>query len=228
MEWSCKCSGCEHQMCTNRVPIFSSLSHEEMDAIQSLIIQRTYDKGEIIIAANEQMHAIFILNEGVVKINKRYQDKEQILYLLTENEFFGETNLFAQTNSNMNVVALTKTVLCTISKADFERLVYKYPSIGLKMLEEITHRLIKTQQLIENTGFKPIEDRIVVMLKEFAPKYGKEADKGTLIELPLNREELANYLGLTRETISRKLAKMDKEGLIKIIGHKKILLYHSS
>lgn len=228
MEWSCKCHGCEHQMCTNRVPIFSSLTNEEMDAIQSLIIQRTYNKGEVILTANEPMHAIFILNEGVVKINKRFQDKEQILYLLTENEFFGETNLFAQTKSNMNVVALTKTVLCTISKADFERLVYKYPSIGLKMLEEITHRLIKTQQLIESTGFKPIDDRIVEMLNEFAPKYGKKAEKGTLIELPLNREELANYLGLTRETISRKLAKMDKEGLIKIIGHKKILLYHSS
>lgn len=228
MEWSCKCHDCEHQMCTNRIPIFSSLSNKEMDAIQSLIIQRTYDKGETIIAANEPMHAIFILNEGVVKINKQYQDKEQILYLLTENEFFGETNLFAQTNSNMNVVALTKTILCTISKADFEGLVYKYPSIGLKMLEEITHRLIKTQQLIESTGFKPIDDRIVEMLNEFAPKYGKKAEKGTLIELPLNREELANYLGLTRETISRKLAKMDKEGLIKIIGHKKILLYHSS
>lgn len=228
MDWSCKCLGCEGQMCTNRVPIFSSLSFEEMDAIQSLIIQRTYEKGEIIVAAKQPMHALFILNEGVVKIVKRYHDKEQILYLLSENEFFGETNLFAQTQSNMTVIALTKTVLCTISKADFEKLVFKYPSIALKMLEEITHRLIKTQQLVENSGFRSIDDRIVDVLNEFAPKYGKRQDKGTLIELPLNREELANYLGLTRETISRKLAKMEKDGHIKIIGHKKILLYHSS
>lgn len=44
------------------------------------------------------------------------------------------------------------------------------------------------------------------------------------IDLPINREEMASYIGVTRETISRKLKKFEEEGLIKVVGTKKILI----
>jgi len=214
-------------MCTNRIPLFSSLSSEEMDQIQSLIIQRRYKKGESIVLPNQPMHCLFILNEGVVKVTREsHENKEHILYLLSENEFFGETNLFANIPSTISVSALTDTILCTISKADFQGLIIKYPTIALKVLEELSLRLTKLENMIENTGGKSIDERLVQMLHDFSLKYGEVQETGTLIHLPLNREEIANYLGLSRETISRKLVKMHKQGDLKVIGHKKILLYH--
>jgi CRP/FNR family transcriptional regulator len=198
-----------------------------MDQIQSLIIQRRYNKGENIVLPEQPMHCLFILNEGVVKVTRESnENKEHILYLLSENEFFGETNLFANIPSTISVSALTDTILCTISKADFQGLVIKYPSIALKVLEELSLRLNKLENMIEHTGGKSIDERIVQMLHDFSLKYGEVQETGTLIHLPLNREEIANYLGLSRETISRKLVKMDKQGDLKVIGHKKILLYH--
>ena len=220
------CHGCKNQMCSNRIPLFSSLSEDEMEQIQSLIIQRRYKKGETILVPNEPMHCLFILNEGIVKVTRDTNDsKEQILYLISENEFFGETNLFANIPSSMTAIALTDTVLCTISKAHFQGLILKYPAIALKVLEELSLRLNKLQQMLENSGGKSIDDRIVELLGDFSNKYGIKNPQGTMIHLPLNREEIANYLGLTRETISRKLAKLHKEGHLKVIGHKKILLY---
>ncbi len=213
-------------MCTNRIPLFSSLSEEEMNQIQSLIIQRSYKKGETILVPHEPMHCLFILNEGIVKIIRDSQDqKEQILHLISENEFFGETNLFANIPSMMSAIALTDTVLCTISKAHFQGLIMKYPAIALKVLEELSLRLNKLEKKLESSGGKSIDDRLVSLLEDFSSKYGVSHLQGTLIHLPLNREEIANYMGLTRETISRKLAKMDKDGQLKVIGHKKILLY---
>lgn len=214
-------------MCTNRIPLFSSLSHEEMDQIQSLIIQRRYAKGESIVVPNEPMHCLFILNEGVVKVTRESnENKEQILYLLSENEFFGETSLFANVPSMISASALTETLLCTISKADFQGLIIKYPMIALKVLEELSLRLNKLENMLENTGGKSIDERLVQLLSDFSSKYGEIQDQGTLINLPLNREEIANYLGLSRETVSRKLAKLHKQGDLKVIGHKKILLYN--
>lgn len=214
-------------MCTNRIPLFSSLSHEEMDQIQSLIIQRRYAKGESIVVPNEPMHCLFILNEGVVKVTRESnENKEQILYLLSENEFFGETSLFANVPSMISASALTETLLCTISKADFQGLIIKYPMIALKVLEELSLRLNKLENMLENTGGKSIDERLVQLLSDFSAKYGEIQDQGTLINLPLNREEIANYLGLSRETVSRKLAKLHKQGDLKVIGHKKILLYN--
>ena len=197
-----------------------------MDQIQSLIIQRRYNKGENIVLPDQPMHCLFILNEGVVKVTREsHENKEHILYLLSENEFFGETNLFANVPSTISVSALTDTTLCTISKADFQGLIIKHPSIALKVLEELTLRLNKLENMIEHAGGKSIDERIVQMLHDFSLKYGEDQETGTLIHLPLNREEIANYLGLSRETISRKLVKMDKQGDLKVIGHKKILLY---
>ncbi len=220
------CNCCKNQMCTNRIPLFSSLSDEEMDQIQSLIIQRRYKKGETILVPNEPMHCLFILNSGVVKVTRdTNESKEQILYLISENEFFGETNLFADIPSSMTAVALTDTVLCTVSKAHFQGLIMKYPMIALKVLEELSLRLNKMQQMLENSGGKSIDERIVELLADFSNKYGTKNPQGIMIDLPLNREEIANFLGLTRETISRKLAKLHKEGHLKVIGHKKILLY---
>ncbi len=223
----CACHGCKNNMCTNRIPLFSSLSESEMEQIQSLIIQRSYKKGEMILVPNQPMHCLFILNEGIVKVTRDSQEnKEQILYLISENEFFGETNLFANIPSSMMAVALTDTVLCTISKAHFQGLIMKYPAIALKVLEELSLRLTKLERMLENNGGKSIDERLNNLLEDFSKKYGVYHQQGTMIHLPLNREEIANYLGLTRETISRKLAKMDKEGQLKVIGHKKILLYN--
>lgn len=222
----CSCQGCKNQKCTNRIPLFASLSHEEMDQIQSLIVQRRYRKGENIVVPYQPMHCLFILNEGVVKVTRESKEnKEHILYLLSENEFFGETNLFANIPSTITASALTDTLLCTISKADFQGLISKYPSIAFKVLEALSLRLNKLENMIENTGGKTIDERLFELLNDFSLKYGEAQEKGTMIHLPLNREEIANYLGLSRETISRKLAKMHKHGDLKVIGHKKIFLY---
>lgn len=224
----CACNGCSHNFCSNRVPIFHSLTDQEMDQIQNLIIQRKYKKGEYILTPGQPMHCLFILNEGVVKVTREaFDQKEQILYVLAENEFFGETSLFANIPSNMSAVALTDTVLCTISKAQFEGLILKYPAIALKLLEEMSLRLVKLEQMLENSGGKPVDERIVELLQDFSKKYGKPNNEGILIQLPINREEIASYLGLTRETISRKLAKLHKDGFLKVIGHKQILLYEN-
>lgn len=222
----CACEGCQNNKCTNRIPLFSSLSEAEMTQLQTLIIQRKYKKGDYILVPNEPMHCLFILNEGVVKITREASDnKEQILYLLSNNEFFGETNLFANIPSTMMAVALTDTVLCTISKAHFQGLIMKHPTIALKVLEELSLRLHKLEQKLENVGGKSIDDRLISLLDDFSDKYGESVQQGTMIHLPLNREEIANYLGLTRETVSRKLAKLHKSGTLKVIGHRKILLY---
>jgi CRP/FNR family transcriptional regulator len=73
-------------------------------------------------------------------------------------------------------------------------------------------------------GTNNIESRVGAILLEFSKKYGKEDAKGILIALPLSREGIANYIGVTRETVSRKLSMLQEEGIIELIGNKKILL----
>ncbi len=211
--------------CMRRVPIFLPLSGEEMGEVQRLIVQREYKKGEFIIHPLKIMQCLFIINRGKVKVLRpNSEGKEQILYVLTTGDFFGEQALFGRMSEDIIVEALEDTGICTISKAQFQALLQKMPQIALKMMEVLALRLSKMEELVESLGINSVEQRVWDLLEEYAVKFGKMTEQGTLIQLPLSREEMANHLGITRETISRKLAKFQDEGKIKLIGHKQILL----
>ena len=70
-----------------------------------------------------------------------------------------------------------------------------------------------------------MEARISAILIEFAKKYGSKQNDGILVSMPLSREGIANYIGVTRETISRKLSRLQDDGIIEQVGNKKIKIY---
>lgn len=123
-----------------------------------------------------------------------------------------------------NAEALEDTLICTIAKDDFDEIVTKNPEITLKILEVLHDRLKNLEGLIQNLGTKDVETRIASMLMGFAGDFGVESDDGIIIDLPLNREEMANYIGVTRETISRKLTSLQDEDAIELIGTKRLII----
>jgi CRP/FNR family transcriptional regulator, anaerobic regulatory protein len=173
------------------------------------------------------MQCLFIINKGKVKVLRPNSDgKEQILYVLTVGEFFGEQALFGKISEDIIVEALEDSGICTISKAQFQALLQKMPQIAIKMIEVMSLRLSKMEELVESLGINSVDKRVFDLIEEFSLKFGRKTEQGILIQLPLSREEMANHLGITRETISRKLVKYQDEGKIKLIGHKQILLIH--
>lgn len=224
-EQSCMCVSCRHKMCTKRISVFSSLLDNEIERVSELIIHRDFKKGEIIIKEGEHQDSLIILNSGSVKIYKYNQDgKEQILYIFSEGDFFGEKNLFQDKNATYYAQALDDTGICMINKTDFNELLITNPKIALKIIEELARRLEKLENALESMGTKSIEARIGAALIELSAKYGKRTQKGILLELPLSREGLASYIGVARETVSRKLGTLADEGIIEMIGNKKILI----
>jgi len=193
--------------------------------VMKLIVHKEYKKGEILLYEGEVRNDLVIVNKGQVKAFKNTIDgKEQILYIFSEGDFFGEKNLLRDQPSNYAVEALEETHVCIIHKDDFQNLVKQYPDIGLKIMEVLCQRLDRLENTVENMGTRTVSARISSVLLEFAEKFGKESPQGIIIDLPLSREGIANYIGLTRETVSRKMSSMQDEGLIEMIGNKKILL----
>lgn len=222
---TCSCKNCQHQLCAGRVPIFSSLDTEELASIVSLIVRKQYAKGELIILEGSKQDSLVIINKGQVKaFRDTHEGKEQILYIFSEGDFFGEKNLIKHQEATYNVEALEETSICTIKKNDFQQLLREYPDIGFKIMEELCNRLDRLENTIETMGAKNVEARVNAALIEFAKKYSKDHPKGLLVELPLSREGIANYIGLTRETVSRKMSLLQDEGIIEMVGNKKVII----
>ncbi len=214
-----------HQPCTRKVPIFATLNEEELQKIISLINQKKYSKAGLICREGEPLENLLLINHGKVKVYRNSLDgKEQILYILGEGDFLGERNLFLkQKLADYNAEAMEDTLVCMITGREFRQLLLQYPAISIKIMEKLCGRIDKLENLIGNISPRETDNRICMMLIEFRNKYGKKQPDGTLlIDLPLNREEMANYIGLTRETVSRKLNALKETGIIDLIGNKKI------
>lgn len=169
--------------------------------------------------------SLTILHHGKVKVFRYTQeDKEQILYVLSEGDFFGERNLFQKLKSTCFIEALEETEVCLISDSAFIAFLKNHPETSVKMLEEMSRRMERLEDALQNMGTKSSESRVTSVLIDFASQFGKVQKDGILLELPLSREGIANYIGITRETVSRKLGLLQGEGLIEPIGNKKMLI----
>jgi len=219
------CEHCQGDSCIYKVPIFSSLNNEELMNIARQIDHKQYKKGEIIIHEGEKSNAITIIRSGSAKACRYSPDgKEQIVYIFSEGDFFGEQNLLTERTASYSVEALTDLRVCTLSKNDFQPLLYKYPDISIKILTELSERMYRLENAMQGMGVRNVDYRVASLLLEFAVKYGRKTSEGIIIQMPLSREGIASYLGVARETVSRKLGQMEKDGIIRSLNNKSIIL----
>ncbi|NLK27513.1 MAG: Crp/Fnr family transcriptional regulator [Clostridiales bacterium] len=225
----CQCGHCTHDLCMHRVPIFSTLNQEEIEKIANLIHHREYKKGEILVSEGEKSESIVIMHEGSAKAYKYTADgREQILYIFSEGDFFGEQNLLSDNTATYFVEALQDVKTCVLLKSQFQQLLHQYPEIAIKIIDELGQRMMRLENALQSMGVRNVDARLGSLLIEFESKYGSTVPEGILIQLPLSREGIANYLGIARETVSRKLSQLEQEGIIRSLNNKTILITDQS
>lgn len=220
-----RCKKCNGIYCTVRIPIFSGLREEQLKEISSLIVRRKYKKGQVIFFEGDVLNKLYIIHRGKVKIYKYTKEgKEQILYILSEGEFIGDMHLLKSEKSEFNAEALEDVMICTFTKEDFENIIKNNPAITMNVLEKMHDRILSLENLVKTLSTKDVESRLASMLIGFGENFGVETKEGVEISIPLNREDMANFIGITRETISRKLTALADDGAIELIGNKKIII----
>lgn len=215
----CGCGNAEREKtCIEIVPIFNTLTYDEMLEIASITNSRKYEKGQMIYTAGDKGEKLYVIHKGKVKITRFSEmGKEQIIRVLEPGDFMGELSLFAPSPLTDNAEALRDTSICIIDGNNLKELLEKYPSISLKLLEELSSRLGKAENLIENLGIHDVETRIVKTILDL------ENDQGEVI-LKMSKGDLASHIGMSQETLSRKLSYLQDIGLIKLVGHRKIII----
>lgn len=111
--------------------------------------------------------------------------------------------------------------MCALEGQRLKRLMAKYPSIAFKVMDELSRRLEKAENRIEDISLSSVSKRIAGALLELSE--GKQE-----FLLPMTKGDLASQLGMTQETLSRKLATLQEEGLIALKGHRKVVIKSKS
>lgn len=219
------CCACNHKYCAKKVSLFTSLSDNDLNKVVNLITKESFKKGDIIFSEGEIFDKLFIINNGSIKVYTYTKDgKEQILYILKEGDFLGDLNLLKKDILKFNAMALESTNMCIIHKDDFDTLIKTNPEISIKVLEYAHDRIASLENLVQTLTTKDVEVRLASLLINLSNTFGIKTNIGIEITLPLTREDMANFIGVTRETISRKLSYFQSQNIIEIFENKTILI----
>jgi len=202
------------------MPLFAGLSKEQYEALARIGIRRSFRKGERVFSEGDDGTGFYMVIVGRVKIFKiSAEGKEQILHLFGPGESFGEVSVFTGRGFPADAVTSVQTTLLFFPRMAFSALIQKDPALALNMLAQLSTRLRHFADLIEDLSLKEVPGRLAKYLL-----YLSSMDDDREVALDVSKGQLASVLGTIPETLSRILAKMHKQGLIRLRGARILIL----
>lgn len=198
------------------IPLFSGLSAEQLADVKDVAIDRQYQKGEFIFSEGDEGNGFYVLVAGRVEIYKASPEgKEKILHIFGPGEPFGEVPVFSGDRFPANARTLVKSHLLFFPRQAFVSLIAANPALALKMMAVLSMRLRQFTVQIEHLTLKEVPGRLAAYL---IYSLQEQANHGNCISLNISKGQLASLLGTIPETLSRILARMAKQHLIKVEG----------
>lgn len=214
------CKACANgtSVCLTNVPIFQNLDSVQIARVKSLIRQRTLSSGETLFREGDSSNRLIIVRSGTLKLVRYGSDGQQFLLdTLFPGDFYGGDQLFSESHCRETGIAGEELGLCTIASSDIRSLMLSDPHIGLRVMTYLNSRLDQYRLQVEMLATKSVEKRLAMFLLERIRRTGGSS-------VLLSQEEIGSAVHLTKETVNRKLSQMQDNGLLSVVGKKKILL----
>ena len=206
------------------VSLFWDLAEKELGYISEKMVLRHYEAGQMILLEASEGEQCFFVTEGSVEITRLSNEgREVILAILNDGDFFGEMSLLDGESRSANVIALDDTKVLTLNRNDFLLVIKEYPQIAIQLLKEMALRLRKSDRQIASLSLSDAEKRIALCILRIAEEQGV-IQKGhvSIPKVPI-QQDIANMSGTSRETVSRALKLLEKEGFIQRNGRELLI-----
>jgi len=198
-----------------KIPLFTELTEDELQAVGGLITRQDIQKKNIVVQEGEPGEALYIILEGSVKISSYSADgREVVLSLLGKGAFFGEMSLLDKQPRSATVTTMEYAKFAQVRRADLEPLLLKQPGIALKLLAEVVSRLRRTSQVLERISSMDVPHRLYAYLTDHCQRFGQRKDDQWYTTVLPTHQLLADQLSTSRETVSRAISALKKEGIL--------------
>ncbi len=205
----------------HRVPLFNDLSNEGKEYLKSLLHHKTFNKGDLIFSPNSQDELIIVVL-GQLKVYKLNKDgKEHIIRIIGAGDYGGENYLFDLENTSVYGIALTKTEVYFLYKADFHKLLKIDHQVRQNLLNLNAKKSVELERQAQLLLFYRVDTKLVAYLEDlYNDTYNEEENP---ITLPMSLKDLASYLGTSAESLSRCFKDFETKGWIER-HHRKIII----
>ena len=190
--------------------VCASLPDGDIERLASISTIRQCGAGEVIMMEGEPANFYHNITAGFVRLHKALADgREQVTGFARPGDFLG---LAAEDNYGVTATAIGPVTLCRFPRDRFRKLMHAVPALEDRLLAVASHELVIAQERMLLLGRKSARERVASFLLDLAPPCGENL----VIQLPMTRTDIADYLGLTIETVSRTLSALRREKRIDI------------
>jgi len=196
----------------------------ELEQLDQIKFYRNFQAGQTVIWAGDDMDFVGSVVTGIATLTQTMEDgRTQMVGLLLPSDFVGRPGRDA---SPYDVVATSDLVMCCFRKKPFEDLMSSTPHIAQRLLEMTLDELDAAREWMLVLGRKTAREKIASLLSIIARRDASLSFSGVegpmIFDLPLTREAMADYLGLTLETVSRQISALRKDGVIELAGKRHV------
>lgn len=207
--------------------ICATLSRAELVQLNAISRFEDFPAGARILRMGDRQDFFATLVSGTIKLTKGLADgREQIVALQFASDFLGRPWRSA---SPYEATALTDVRICRFSRTEFEELSMANPGLSHRLLAYTLDELDAAQEWLLLLGRKTALEKVaslLVMVAERAPSpdEARAMDGHAMFELPLSRGEMADVLGLSLETVCRKMTRLKSDGVVALTGGRGVLV----
>lgn len=203
--------------------ICGALDEDQLSELNKHASRKRVESGGRLFGDTDKVVTYSNILSGVIKLTKMLADgRQQIVGLQFAPDFLGRP--FQQERS-VDAEAATGVSLCSFPKATIDRMIAESPELEHKLLEQTLKELDEAREWMVTLGRKTAAEKVasfLLLISRHIDPEAIDAEGPIVFDLPLTRADIADFLGLTIETVSRQLTKLRKEGVIRIENNRRI------
>jgi CRP/FNR family transcriptional regulator, cyclic AMP receptor protein len=207
------------------VPLFESLSDQQLSALLERSNVYSYGRDEVILMAGEEISQMYVVLKGQIRVVIITADgQERIMAFRHRGECFGDMGLLDNKTDSATVIANEPCKLLWISKDVFDDFFLGDKQTMLKVIEVLCNRVRESWLFHSIIGIKDAESKIRATLAHYSKTLGIRNSNGVIINVTLSHQSIADRVHITRETVTRMLKKMRNRNEIEMVGRRFKLL----
>ncbi|MBU8907197.1 Crp/Fnr family transcriptional regulator [Desertibacillus haloalkaliphilus] len=195
-----------------KMEFFQGLTQEEIQPLLQNAIEKTYEDKEVLFSEGDKRDYLFVLRKGTVLISKLSEEgEERVINILTSGEIFPHTGFFDDRPYPGTAQAKREVEVLKIPMKAFDTFIEANPHLAFRVIKVMSRKIYDLQHKLNNMLSLNVEERLLTTIEQL----------NTLGEdkINLTHQEIANVVGASRETVSRQLKKLEKQGKIKMLKH---------
>ena len=219
-------SDCEACLVRNRA-ICAALAEDELALLSRMGRKQHVTRGQTLVWEGDEALVVANVIQGVLKLSISTADgREQIVGVVFPSDFIGRP---FGTESPYSVTALTDAEICIFTRAAFEGFAKDHPDLQHKLLQRTLDELDRARQWMMLLGRKTASERIATLLLEMSNRLGSATCAAIApfldeFDLPMDRQQIGDVLGLTIETVSRQLTKLKEAAMIELPDRRRVVI----